>query len=345
MSRTDTAFRSDGGTCAAWLYRPAGDGPHPIVVMAHGFSGVREQRLDAYAERFAEAGLAVLVFDYRHFGASDGEPRQLLSIPRQLADWRAAIAYARSLDGIDPKRVALWGTSFAGGHVVQVAAGDDRIAAVVSQAPFTDGLSAIRENSPAQVVRFTVAGLRDVAAALLGRPPHYLPAAGPPGSPAVMSAPEAEPGMRSLDPPESTWVNRVTARVMLTVGAYRPYAKFKRLRMPVLVQICERDATTPPGPAVRAAERSPNAELRRYDIEHFEIYVDPQFRDHDRRPDRVPDPQPARGQRATPRFSACRSSRPRAMISLKLRMRKTKNSAANPTPKANAPMAICWPTE
>ena len=92
-----------------------------------------------------------------------------------------------------------------------------------------------------------------------------------------MSAPEAEPGMRSLDPPESTWVNRVTARVMLTVGAYRPYAKFKRLRMPVLVQICERDATTPPGPAVRAAERSPNAELRRYDIEHFEIYVDPQF--------------------------------------------------------------------
>ena len=112
--------------------------------MAHGFSGVREQRLDAYAERFAAAGLAVLVFDYRHFGASQGEPRQLLSIaPPARADWRAAVAHARYLLEVDPKRVAVWGTSFSGGHVVAVAAADPAIAAVVSQAPFTDGLSAI----------------------------------------------------------------------------------------------------------------------------------------------------------------------------------------------------------
>ena len=176
MSRTDTAFRSDGGTCAAWLYRPAGDGPHPIVVMAHGFSGVREQRLDAYAERFAEAGLAVLVFDYRHFGASDGEPRQLLSIPRQLADWRAAIAYARSLDGIDPKRVALWGTSFSrrprgpGGRGRR----PDRrrgLPGAVHGRPERHPRRTPRPRSS----RFTVAGLRDVAAALLGRPPITCP--------------------------------------------------------------------------------------------------------------------------------------------------------------------------
>ena len=138
--------------------------------MAHGFSGVREQRLDAYAERFAQAGLAALVFDYRHFGASDGEPRQLLSIARQLEDWRAAIAHARSLDGIDPKRIALWGSSFSGGHVVATAAGDPKVAAVVSQAPFTDGIDRpAREHARAQSARFTIAGLRDVVAALLGR--------------------------------------------------------------------------------------------------------------------------------------------------------------------------------
>ena len=107
--------------------------------MAHGFSGVREQRLDAYAERFADAGLAVLLFDYRHFGASDGEPRQYLSIRCQLDDWRAAVAHARGLDGVDPDRVALWGTSFSGGHVIAIASEDARIAAVVSQAPFTFG--------------------------------------------------------------------------------------------------------------------------------------------------------------------------------------------------------------
>ena len=107
--------------------------------MAHGFSGVREQRLDAYAERFAQAGMAVLVFDYRHFGASEGEPRQLLSIARQLEDWRAAVAHARSLEGIDTKRIALWGSSFSGGHVIATAAKDPDVAAVVSQAPYTDG--------------------------------------------------------------------------------------------------------------------------------------------------------------------------------------------------------------
>ena len=245
--------------------------------MAHGFSGVRENRLDAYAERFAQAGLAALVFDYRHFGASEGEPRQLLSIARQLQDWRAAVEHARSLEVIDAKRIALWGSSFSGGHVVATAARDPDVAAVVSQAPFTDGLIALRENTPAQLARFTIAGVRDAVAALLGRAPHYLPAVGAPGTLAVMTAPDAEPGFRAIDPPGSTRVNRVAARVMLTVGAYRPYAKFGRLRMPVLVQTCDGDTTTPPGPAVRAAERSPNAELVRYPIGHFEIYVEPQF--------------------------------------------------------------------
>src|SRR5438270_10283107 len=99
FERSDVVFDSWGLRCAAWLYRPRdgaeGTGPPtegamrvptqergglPCVVMAHGWSGVREQRLDAYAERFARAGFTALLFDYRHFGASEGEPRQLLDI-------------------------------------------------------------------------------------------------------------------------------------------------------------------------------------------------------------------------------------------------------------------------
>lgn len=115
MPRGDVHFESSGIRCAAWHYQPEdGDEAAPCVVMAHGFSATRELRLDAYAERFAAAGFACLVFDYRHFGASEGAPRQLLDIERQLADWRAAIAYARSLRGVDPERIALWGSSFAG---------------------------------------------------------------------------------------------------------------------------------------------------------------------------------------------------------------------------------------
>jgi len=137
IERTEVSFPSTGLRCAAWLYRPTGSGPHPIVVLAHGFAFTREARLDAYARRFLAAGLAVLVFDYRHFGASEGQPRQLMDIGRQLGDWRAAITYARGLAGIDGDRVALWGTSFSGGHVAALAAADQQIAAVISQVPYS----------------------------------------------------------------------------------------------------------------------------------------------------------------------------------------------------------------
>ena len=106
--RTDVEFTSDGVVIRAWLYRPNVPNP-PIIVMAHGLGGVKTMRLDAFAERFADAGYACLVFDYRHFGDSDGEPRQLLSVHRQLADYDAAITYAKSLDGVDAARVVVWG--------------------------------------------------------------------------------------------------------------------------------------------------------------------------------------------------------------------------------------------
>ena len=131
--RIDLAFDSDGERCAAWLYLPAEEGPHPAVVMAHGFAGTREARLWAYPERFQAAGFAALVFDYRYFGDSTGESRQLLSIRHQLEDWRNAIAFVRTHEQIDPDRVALWGTSFSGGHVVGLPADDPRTAAVIAQ--------------------------------------------------------------------------------------------------------------------------------------------------------------------------------------------------------------------
>src|SRR3954468_339486 len=182
MRREDIEFHSGGNTCAAWLYRPEGAAsyvPYPIVVLAHGFGGVREARLAAYAERFAAAGVAALVFDYRHFGSSGGEPRQLLDIERQLDDWRAAIAFARGLDGIDAARVALWGTSFSGGHVAVLAAEDQSVAAAISQGTYVDGPATLMALGPRNMLRLAGAGLRDEAARLLGRPPYMLPVVAP----------------------------------------------------------------------------------------------------------------------------------------------------------------------
>jgi uncharacterized protein len=135
--REEIRFRSGGEECAGWFYRPGdADGNVPCVVLAHGFGALKEGRLDAYAERFAVAGYAALVFDYRNFGESGGEPRQLIDIGAQHEDWRAAVSDARGREGVDADRIALWGTSFSGGHVIATGARDSRVAAVIAQSPF-----------------------------------------------------------------------------------------------------------------------------------------------------------------------------------------------------------------
>ena len=277
-SRSDLTFGSGGERCAAYLYAPDGAldpaAPVPCVVMAHGFSATRDDGLPAYATAFAQAGFAALVFDYRHFGSSSGEPRQLLDIGRQQDDYRAAVAFARGLPGIDPERIALWGSSFSGGHVLAVAAGDPRIAAVVAQAPYVDSLPTLALVPPKNILRGTAEGIYDAVGALAGRAPHYLPAVAPPGGFAMMTAPEAVPGFAAITPHGSRWENRVAARIMLTLGLYRPTRHAGALRMPLLVCVCDEDQITPPGPAATVAERAPRGELRRYPYGHFGIYSD-----------------------------------------------------------------------
>ena len=272
MDRTDVTFESRGTACAAWLYRPAVV-PAPIVVMAHGFSATRELRLDAYAERFADAGLGVLLFDYRSFGASGGEPRQVVSIRAQLDDWRAAVAYARGLDWVDPERLALFGSSFSGGHVTTLAAEDHRVAALVAQCPFEDGLATLGTLHPRDLVRLVALALKDQLAAALGRPPVYIPAVAAPGEVGAMTTPDSEPGFRALVPDGATWENRVAARVVLSLGTYRPGTKAGRITCPGLWCITDTDSLCPADRTARLAARAPRAEIKHYPIGHFDIYV------------------------------------------------------------------------
>lgn len=273
--REDFQFESQGTRCAAWFYRPGTAGKLPCVVMAHGFSAVREQRLDAYADHFAAAGLAVLLFDYRHFGASDGEPRQLLSIHRQLQDWEAAVAAARALDGVDADRIALFGMSLSGGHVQRIAARDRGVAAVIAQAPFCDGLRNLPVFGARHIARLTVAGLRDVATTLVARRPYRIPAVGEPGSLGVLNTPGTVEGFARMDPPGSNWRNAVCARIALTLGMYRPGLSSGRIHCPILYCIGEADNLTPPALARAAADRAPNAEVNVYRSDHFDMAVPP----------------------------------------------------------------------
>jgi len=271
VERADLTFSSGGERCAAWLYRP--EQASACVVLAHGWTGVREQRLDAFAERFAAAGFAALVFDYRNFGGSEGQPRSLLDIHRQLEDWRAAVAHARGLEQIDPEQIALWGSSFSGGHVIETAARDHRVAAVIAQVPFIDGFANLLRLGRRHALALSIAGLRDQLGAFAGRPPHMIASVGPPGSGAVMDAPDAEPGFLALNPAGLEWPNEAAARITLRVGSYRPIRRVGEVSCPILFAIADQDAITPPDLAVKAARLAPNSELRHYPGGHFDPYV------------------------------------------------------------------------
>lgn len=267
-NREELQFSSEGDTCAAWLYLPAdAEATPPIIVMAHGLSGTRRDRLGAFAERFAAAGIAALVFDYRGFGDSAGEP-DLFEPERQLQDWRAAIAFARSLSGLDAERVATFGSSLGGGNALAAAAEDPRVVAVISQVPFLDRDSQTFPGSPEVSARM-------LAVAAEG---GYLPAVGQPHQAAFIRAPGAEAGWRHVVAigEDSRWRDRVSAAWLLG-PPYNPIRHADALHCPWLVCVAGDDQVAKPEPAIDAARRAPQGELRVYPgVDHFDIYDGPE---------------------------------------------------------------------
>ena len=275
--RREVAFMSGGVTCRAWAYVP-GDSvqrPAPCIVMAHGLSGTRNASLEPYAERFAAAGFYVVLFDYRYLGDSDGEPRQLISIPRQLEDWKSAIAFARAMPGVDPERIGLWGCSLSGGHVIVAAAGDKRIAAVSAQCPMLDGHASARKVRKqvgfGKISRLAAASLLDTARAAFGLSPYYIALVSPPGELSAMPTPDAYDGLMAIVPPG--WRNEVAARLFLRLPFYRPIRYAREVDCPTLLIACEHDTVVSTEAAAEAAERmGDKARLVTLPIGHFEIY-------------------------------------------------------------------------
>lgn len=275
FGRRTVGFRSGDSYCSAWLYLPdsVSDTRAPVVVMGHGLGATREMGLAPYAERFAAAGLAVLVFTYRHLGDSGGQPRQVLSMAEQLADWDAALAYATALPEVDASRVAVWGSSLGGGHAMAVAARHPELRAAVAQCPFTDGIASARALGVRESLTLFGFVARDVLAAARRKEPVCVPVAAPPGQPGLMTAPDALPGMLALLPENYQWVNRAAARSVLSLLRYRPGRAAKRIAAPVLICISATDSVAPPGPTERYARQAPRGDVRLYAAGHFDFYL------------------------------------------------------------------------
>ncbi|WP_328540302.1 alpha/beta hydrolase [Streptomyces sp. NBC_00344] len=277
VEREKVRFISGGTECAAWHY-PGTNGA--CVVMAAGFAIPKEPGTDLFAERFSHAGFSVLAFDFRRLGESGGRSRQVVRLREQLADWQAAIAFAADLPEVDPPHIAVWSFSLIGGQVLEVAALDHGVAAAIAQTPITNGRVSTRQamghSTPYALLRLAGRGVLDGAGSLVGRRPLLVPTAGKPGAVALLTTPDAMTGPRALDPENRypDWQQTVAARSALRAGSYSPGRHAASVTCPLLVVVCDQDQTALPGPAVRAAQRAPRAEVVRLPGGHYAPFTD-----------------------------------------------------------------------
>lgn len=283
---TDIEFDAEGVTLRGWLYRPRSDGPAaPVVVMAHGYNCLKEFYLDKYAAVIANAGHVVVAYDHRNFGDSDGEPRQELDPWVQVRDYRHAITFAQMLDGVDPTRIGVWGSSYAGGHVLVVGAIDRRVGCVVSQVPTISGWESTLRRTPPQAL----AGQRqafdaDRHARFRGGSPKMVPMVVAPteggaASHASADAWEFFTGQNAAADDQwrfRKWRNQITLRSLELYSEYEPGSFVERIApTPLLMIVGDNDSVCPTDLALAAFNRAHEPKrLELYPGGHFSAYTD-----------------------------------------------------------------------
>lgn len=276
MHRNKVWFDSAGTQCAAWHY-PGGNGA--CVVMAGGGGVTKEPGTDRFAAEFHAHGFSVLAFDYRRLGESGGHPRQVIRLRDQLADWHQAITAAHALPEVEQDRIALWGFSLSGGHVFEVAARHD-VAAAIAQTPTADGLAAtqnaLRHETLSVILRMPLLALLDTLRGALGKPPLTVPLAGPRGTVAMLTTPDAQDGPLALDPDghHPDWQQTIAARSVLPIARYRPGRAAGKVSAPLLVVVAENDQSALAAPARRASERATRGALVSVPGGHYAPFLD-----------------------------------------------------------------------
>ena len=281
--RQDVTFASQGLNCAGWLYTPEELGQkdtRPAIVMAHGFSAVKEMHLTNFAEKFEEAGFVVLVFDYRYFGDSEGEPRGRLIPAEQHEDYKNAITWVSQRPEVDRERLGIWGSSYSGGHVLHLAAFDRRIRAAVSQVPLVNGWeNAQRLMRPDIFAGFLDTVAQDREARYAGESGASVPVVAPEGEPSALPTPESYDWFtatsQSIAP---NWRNEVSLESMEAFLEYDPAGSIYLISpTPLLMVVGEQDTLTPTDMAIAAYHRAlePKELVILEGGKHFDAYTEP----------------------------------------------------------------------
>ncbi len=276
--RRDVEFQSEGRVLRGWLYEPEGGArSHPCIVMAHGLSAVKEQYLDRYAEVFAAAGLGALVYDHANFGASDGWPRQEADPVLQRRGYRDAISFAQTVPWVDPARIGLWGTSYSGGHVLEVAAVDRRVSCVVSQVPTVSGYRSALRRTRADLVPALLSRLNaDRAARFRGEEPATFPAVSDdPHEGCTMGGSDAFAFFTQTQDFAPAWCNALTLRSVELARENEPAIHIARISpTPLLMIVADHDLLTATDLCLEAYQQAlPPKQLMLIAGGHFDPYV------------------------------------------------------------------------
>jgi fermentation-respiration switch protein FrsA (DUF1100 family) len=234
-TRKEVTFKDDGGDeLSAWVYLPdEGKAPRPAISMAHGFGATRWHGLNRFAELFAGAGFVVLLHDHRTFGLSTGQPRQDINPWTQIEGWRRAISYLEALPQVDPGRIGIWGSSFAGGHVLVLGATDSRVACVVAQVPTINGYQqGLRRVLPEGVAALEAGFSDDERGRAKGEPARrQMVASANPGDPAAYRTKEAADFYLQPLGEGAVWENSVTVQSSRWARMYEPGVWVSRIVM------------------------------------------------------------------------------------------------------------------
>jgi hypothetical protein len=245
--------------------------------MAHGFAGVKEHGLERFARVFADAGFVVLVHDHRGFGDSDGTLRYDIDPWLQIADWRRAISFLESQPSVDPERIGLWGSSYAGGHAIVLGATDRRLRAVVAQVPTVSGYEqSLRRVAPDQQGALEASFVDDERRRYRGEAPTtQAVVSADPATPAAYRSPDAV-AFYNQPVPDGAWHNVMTVRSSHAARMYEPGAWVSRVSpTPLLMIVALNDTITIADLELAAYERALQPKkLVTVAGGHFDPYLD-----------------------------------------------------------------------
>lgn len=279
--RKDIMFDSRGLKCRGWLYLPDGDHNRkaklPVIIMAHGFSAVKEQILPEIAEQFTNADFAVVVFDYRFFGASEGEPRCQLFPLEMVEDYRNAITWACQQPSVDPSRVGIWGTSYSGGLVAYTARVDRRVKAVVAQVPSIVDAEARRAADPEKWESAGQFLIQERIARYETGAVNYMAVVAPEGEPCILPGNECYDAFMELKEVAPNWRNNITLESLEKIREFDPVSLIHMVSPTALLIIAaEHDSLIPLDALKHSFDRAADPKkMIVLPIEHFEIYQDP----------------------------------------------------------------------